>query len=362
MKKILSLLLLALLASSNPLLANSDQYVERALKRSLSAPLGLPKLNYNKENTPTKEKIALGKKLFFDKRLSADNSLSCAGCHMPSQGFTETNKATPFGIDKQVGKRNTPSLFNVAYYKRLHMDGRETALETQYIFPLTSPHEMGARSVGYVIQKIKWLPDYDGLFEAAFGKGPSADRIGLALAAYQSTLISGNSRFDRWYYGKEKGALTPQEITGFEIFKDKGNCESCHKISDKYALFIDNAFHDIGHGWEQNHKKNKKLQDLGRYEVTRDKLDKWRYRTPTLRNIALTAPYMHNGSMKTLDEVVRFYNDGGAPHFGQDNRIEPLNLNEQEISALVAFLKSLTGDNVADLIEESKNQADKKPE
>ncbi len=354
--KIISLTLgtFILISSHFPGIAEQLSSYENAFKRSVVSPLGLPKIEHPKDNPPNVAKIKLGRKLFFDKRLSRDNSISCATCHNPTTGFTQNTLKTPKGFKDRIGKRNTPTLYNTAFYHRLHQDGRETSFETQFLSPLIHPKEMASRSAGFVIEKIKWLPDYQNLFEKVFGYGPSVDRIGQALAAYQRTLISGNSRFDRWHFGKEKDALNEQEILGFKLFTGKAKCETCHSISETFALFTDQAFHDIGHGWEQDQKrKTKQERDMGRYEVTQDPLDKWRYRTPTLRNIVLTAPYMHDGQMKTLEDVVKFYNKGGAPHKGQDNRIEPMNLNKKEISALVAFLKTLTGDNIEEIIAES---------
>ncbi|MGI9388280.1 MAG: cytochrome-c peroxidase, partial [Methyloligellaceae bacterium] len=178
-----------------------------------------------------------------------------------------------------------------------------------------------------------------------------------ALAAYQRTIVSGNSRFDKWRYGGAKDAMTVQEIAGFKLFTGRAKCASCHQIQDTFALFTDQAFHDIGYGWKRHREKKvagKNLQDLGRFEVTGDPRDRWRYCTPSLRNIALTAPYMHDGGLETLEDVIRFYNGGGAPHDGQDIRIRKLDLSNKEIAALAAFLRTLTGDNIAKLVEDAR--------
>ncbi len=319
---------------------------DSTLAENSKVPTGLPALPA--ANNDTVSKIRLGKKLFFDKRLSRDGTISCATCHKPDEAFTEYGVKTSAGFKGKKNRRNTPTLLNAAYYHRLHHDGRETALETQFVLPLTAHDEMASRSVGYVVTKLGWLPEYNELFREAFGTAPTAGAIGEALAAYQRTLISANSRFDRWYFGREKGLLSKQEVAGFQLFTGKADCASCHQIGDKDALFTDQAFHDIGHGWEQNQKKSE-AKDLGRYEVTLDKRDKWRFRTPTLRNVAVTAPYMHDGVFSTLKEVIEFYNKGGAPHSGQDVRIKKLNLSKEEIESLEAFLKTLTGDNIDQL-------------
>ena len=331
---------------------------QKALQRILNPPLGVPPVPHPIENPPTAEKIALGRKLFFDKRLSRDGEISCATCHVPEHGFTQNVRSTPAGHLGLTVRRNAPTLLNIAYFDRLFHDGRETALETQYILPLTAPNEMATRSVGFVIEKIKWTSDYDGLFETAFGGAPTADRIGAALASYQRTLISANSRFDKWQYGGNPNALTAQEIKGFKLFSERAKCSSCHQIGDNYAIFSDQAFNDIGYGWmrhKEAERSEQSPQDLGRFEVTGDPLDRWRYRTPSLRNVALTAPYMHDGKLKTLEDVIRFYNKGGAPHDGQDIRIKKLELSDEEIAAIAAFLKSLTGDNINQLIEEARH-------
>jgi cytochrome c peroxidase len=336
-------------------------------------PLGLPEVPVPPDNVLTLAKIELGRKLFVDRRLSHNGTLSCAMCHVPEQGFTSNELATPIGLEGRSLRRNAPTLYNVAYATRLFHDGRETSLENQAWGPLLARNEMGNPSVGYVIEKIQTLPDYKGLFEAAFGRGPDMLSVGQALAAYQRTLLSANSPFDRWYYGKEENALTPEERRGFEVFRDKGGCAACHTLGEKHALFTDNAFHNTGIGWARSMGVKEKLSvqlapglalqveeamlqafepplpDTGRFEVTFDPRDRWAYRTPTLRNIALTAPYMHDGSLATLEEVVAFYDRGGIDHSLRDPLLKPLGLTAEERQALVAFLKALTGDNAEQL-------------
>lgn len=322
---------------------------DETAQRNTASNLGLPPVQYPPDNAPTKKKVDLGRKLFFDIRLSLDGTVSCASCHKPDEAFTENDRATPQGVKNRTGPRNAPTLLNAAFYDRLFLDGRETALETQIISPLTNAHEMANPSIGFLLQKIKWLGDYDSLFEDVFGAPPNIDLIGKALADYERTLIAANSRFDRWRFGADPTAISEQEKRGFDIFTGPiAECSSCHQIGEDNALFTDNAFHDIGYGFKRDteHPVRDAGQEgnthLGRYNITQDPLDKWRFRTPSLRNIELTAPYMHDGKLQSLEEVIDFYNEGGMPHDGQDIRIKKLDLSPEDRAALVAFLKVLT--------------------
>ena len=340
-------------------------------------PLGLPRpLPVPETNLLTPEKIDLGRRLFFDRRLSPNNTISCAMCHVPAQGFTVNGTRLAVGMHGKTGKRNAPTLYNVAYQELLFHDGREFALEDQIIAPLTQPDEMGNPSIGYVVNKIKKLPGYSEAFQAAFGEGPSVATLGKSLASYQRTLVSGNSPFDRWYYGHEQDAVSEQVKIGFEIFISKAKCGSCHFFSQDAALFTDHNFRntgvshllliptetlpvDLGGGLRINMPRAQldeiltpPSKDRGRYEVSRDPQDLWHYKTPSLRNVALTAPYMHNGVLLTLEAVIDYYDRGGSGEPGQDGRIAPLHLTAAEKDALLAFLHSLTGDNVERLAEE----------
>jgi len=365
--------------------AEQDSWVDRALERSRSTPLGLPPVTHPADNPPTRAKIELGRKLFFDRRLSHNGTMSCAMCHVPEQGFTNNELATPVGFEGKTVRRNSPTVLNVAYVQSLFHDGRDPALETQFVAPMTASNEMANPSIGFVVGRLAQLEDYAPLFQAAFGGGPTPDRIGQAFGAYQRTLLSGASRFDRWRYGGASDALTDQEKQGFELFTGKANCASCHSVGDRYALFSDGQFHDTGYGWRREQERQSKgpmvevemapgvttwvspevlltigdppSPDLGRYEVTLDPVDRWRFRTPSLRNVELTAPYMHDGKLRSLNDVVAFYNKGGAPHEGVDPRIRPLDLTPAETEALVAFLQSLTGDNIEQLIAEARSAA-----
>ncbi len=298
-------------------------------------------------------------------------------CHIPQQGFSNNEMAMAVGIEGRSVRRNTPTIYNVAYNPILFHDGREENLEQQVWGPLLSQNEMGNVSIGAVINKIRSISSYTGLFQLAFdGEPPNMENIGKALASYQRTLVSGNSDFDRWYYGKQKNAISAQAKRGFELFTGKAACNNCHIVESDYALFTDNKLHNTGHGFAKsmliqqekhwiylapgvyqeidsqiiNEVADKPPADLGLYEITQNPYDRWKYKTPTLRNISLTAPYFHDGSFSNLQEVVRFYNKGGVRNELLDPLIKPLGLNEKEIDELVIFMQSLTGNNVETLV------------
>lgn len=343
-------------------------------------PLGLPKVPVPADNPITAGKVALGRKLFFDRRLSINDTFSCAICHIPEQGFASNELETAIGVEGRTVKRNAPTIYNSAYLEKIFHDGRESTLEQQVWAPLLARNEMANPSIGYVINKIKAIHEYDGLFEAAFdGREPTMETVGMALASYQRTLNAANSAFDRWYFGKQEDAVDEQVKQGFKIFTGKGACNTCHLIHDDYALFTDNQLHNTGLGYQVSmgiEPETKRVQlapgvftdldisvirtvsrarenDLGLYEVTENPNDRWKFRTLSLRNVALTAPYMHNGIMQTLREVVEFYNQGGVPNELLSPLIRPLNLMDTEIDDLIAFLNSLTGKNVSVLVADA---------
>ena len=356
---------------------------------SLAPPFGLPTVPLPPDNPLTQARIELGRTLFMDRRLSHNNTLSCAMCHVPEQGFTSNELGTAIGFEGQSIRRNSPTVYNVAYVEQLFHDGREFSLENQAWGPLLAGNEMANPSIGYVIEKIKVLPEYAGRFEKAFeGRGPDVLTVGQALAAYQRTLVSANSRFDRWHYGKEQNALTTEEQAGFHLFKGKAGCSACHVVGEQHALLADNRFHNTGIGYAHSmglpktHRVQlapgkfvevedkaldsfeRPLPDVGRYEVTLDPADSWAYRTPGLRNVALTGPYMHDGSIATLEDVVEFYDRGGIDNPQKDPLVKPLGLSPTEKQSLTAFLRSLTGDNVQKLAAEARaaQPADTPPE
>lgn len=362
-------------AGSQALTARTGRRAE-LLSYAAKPPLGLPPLPAAPGNPLTAAKVELGRKLFFDRRLSLNNTFSCAMCHVPEQGYTSNEQATAVGIEGRTVRRNSPTLYNVAYLDRLFHDGREYSLEQQVWGPLLAHNEMGAPSVGYVVRKVQGLPDYAGLFERAFKRGPSMETIGMALASYERVLNAGDSPFDRWRYaGKPLDAGAQR---GFALFTGKAGCVECHRVGEKSALFTDQALHNTGLGYRAAMTgegapevqvapglafkidpaalasvSEPKPNDLGLYEITQNPQDRWKYRTPSLRNVALTAPYMHDGSLATLEAVVAFYNGGGVPNENLDPKIKPLNLDAQEQADVVAFLKSLTGSNVEALVADA---------
>lgn len=335
--------------------------------RDVAVPLGLPPLP-----TPRGDKalIALGEKLFFDRRLSFNETMSCGMCHIEAEAFTSNAMGVSVGMEGKSLRRNAPSLYNVVYEKKLFRDGREVSLETQVWLPILSPDEMAAPSVGWVLARIKALPDYAPPFTQSFpGRGPTMDTVGLAIATYEETLLLANSRFDRWRYGGEADALSPQERLGFELFTGKAGCAACHLIGKDSALFTDGKFHDTGLGYAKTMGlsdsdfevrlaagsftrrsqedvrtiSSPSVNDLGRFEVTQDPDDRWAFKTPSLRNVALTAPYMHDGSIKSLPDVIDYYDRGGDYSPNKSSLIIPLHLNDAEKRALLDFLGSLTG-------------------
>jgi len=299
---------------------------------------------------------------------------------IPEQGFTSNELATAVGIEGRTVRRNAPTILNSAYLTRLFHDGREYSLEQQIRGLLLARNEMANPAVGTVVRKLEEVPDYHGPFAAAFGgRGPSLETVGQALASYQRTLVSGDSPFDRWSYGGDGTALGEAAQRGFRLFTGKAGCAACHTIGPVYALFTDNTLHNTGIGYGESiagEPPSRKVtvapglvvdvstavidavseqasDDLGLYEVTQDPDDRWTYRTPTLRNVALTAPYMHNGSLPTLDAVVAFYDAGGVPNEVLDPLVCPLGLGTAERTDLVAFLRSLTGANIDLLIADA---------
>jgi cytochrome c peroxidase len=340
-------------------------------------PLGLGAVPVPASNPVMAARIDLGRKLFYDRRLSFNRTLSCAMCHVPEQGFTQRELRTPVGIEGRFVKRNAPTLLNVAYRRALFHDGRESTLEDQVWQPLLKSNEMANPSIGFVLQTLREAADYGGLFEAAFGRGASAETVGMALASYQRGLLAGDSPFDRWYFGGEAAALAPAAQRGWSLFRDLG-CTSCHTVGEDQAQFTDDGFYDTGLGYARSmgladgaarlrlapgvevvpevHIAVPAVSDLGRYEATGRSADRWRFRVPTLRNVALTAPYMHDGSLPDLDSVVAYYDRGGVPHPGLDPRIRPLGLGAAQRADLVRFLESLTGDTVGQLLRDARSQ------
>ncbi|MEO0369041.1 MAG: cytochrome c peroxidase, partial [Pseudomonadota bacterium] len=336
--------------------------------------LGLPSISA-KIIKPDAGAVEIGRRLFFDRRLSRNKTMSCAMCHIPEQGFTSNELERPIGFEGRSLKRNAPTILNVIFYDRLFADSRETTLSQQVWSPLLAENEMNNPSVGSVLETINSDLWYAQQFQTVYERPADIQNVGDAIAQYEQALIAGNSRFDRWFYGQEDNALSVQEQSGFELFRGKAMCASCHLVGQDYALFTDQQLHNTGIGFSDSMLPeptmievqlgpgltgmmsqdtvasvgDKKPNDVGRYEVTLNPADRWNYRTSTLRNIELTAPYMHNGEFKSLRDVVDFYDQGGVKHAELSPLIRPLALNEAEKAALVAFLGSLNGANVATL-------------
>lgn len=302
-------------------------------------PLGLGPVPVPAGNPPNPAKIELGRRLFFDVRLSSDGSVSCASCHRPDAFFAD-DRPFSIGIGGLSGGRNAPSLLNSAYAARLMWDGRSLTLEDQVIYPLMHPREM-RNTPERAVRTLAADPDYPTLFGRAFGDTVVTwERVARAVAAFQRTLLSAGAPFDRFMAGDEN-ALTASGRRGYALFTGRAGCVACHVYSRERPLFSDFAFHNIGLAWAAT-------PDLGRYEISRERVDKGAFRTPSLRNVARTAPYMHDGRLRTLADVVAYYARGEAANAFVDPRIRPLHLGDEEKRDLVAFLESLTG-NLPDI-------------
>ena len=354
---------------------------QRLVELSENSPLGLPAAAQALDPA----EIDLGRQLFFDRRLSKNETLSCAMCHIPEQGFTQNELATPVGHLGKGVRRNVPSLYNVAFAENLFLDGREQSLEEQIWSPLLAENEMANESREAVLVKLGQNAQYRARFAATFNEGLTATTLGRALAAYQRALLSGDSPFDRWHFGAD--ASVPQRVIaepypsqaarGFSVFQNSG-CASCHQIGEASALFTDGQFHNTGTGYRRSVRalrppsvqlapgifvvptvdaETETFTDDGRYEVTGLEADKWRYRTPSLRNVALTAPYMHDGSIATLEGVVAFYAEGGGGDPLQDPRTQALTLSQSDQDALVVFLRTLTSSHVDALVSDARSVA-----
>lgn len=286
------------------------------------------------DNPLTKEKVELGRILFFDKRLSMDNTIACASCHMAKKGFTDGMPVST-GIRGLKGGRSAPVSFNRVYSKAQFWDGRAATLEAQSVGPFTNPIEHGFPNYDVMNAKMMKIPGYRKLFKQVFGDETiTTERVGMAIASFQRTVLSGNSAVDKFDVGGEENALSDSAKRGLELFRGKARCTRCHSGFN----FTDEKFHNLGIGWDTN------TVDLGRYMLTNNAEDIGAFKTPTLREIARTAPYMHDGRFKTLDEVVNFYNQGGVKNPHLDNTIIPLELTDEEKQDLVAMLKSLNGE------------------
>ena len=295
-------------------------------------PLGLDLYMPVPEDNPlTREKVALGRQLFSDPMLSRDKSLACADCHEPERAFTD-GRTVSRGVFGREGTRHVPTLINRGYGRAFFWDGRISSLEEQVLQPIQDPKEMDM-TLKDVVERLRRDRKYSELFQAVFGRIPTHVELANALASYVRTILSGDAPIDRYLSG-EREALSQQERQGLGIFRGKGNCTVCHVG----PTFTDEHFHNTGVAWQDG-----ALLDQGRYMVTGKEEDRGAFKVPTLREVARTAPYMHDGSLATLEDVVDFYSDGGRQNPYLDRELRPLRLTEDEKTAVVAFLRSLTG-------------------
>jgi len=349
----------------------------------IDLPLGIPLDLWNyfipTDNPMSEAKVALGRELFFEKRLSADGSVSCAVCHDPRFGFTD-GKAAPEGIHGRKGTRSAPTLLNAMFNAGQFWDGRVESLEEQARQPLVNPDEMGNASIDEVVARLESIPEYKTRFQEVFGGPVNIGSLGKAIAAFERTLVSGNSAFDRYMAGN-RDALSDSARQGMLLFNGKARCSVCHTfagvfaVSQSFPFFTDQMYHNTGvatngRSFDELSRKaaalakagsdRKELErlarepeagSLGRFLVTGNAMDIGAFKTPSLRDVELTAPYFHDGSAKTLEEVVEFYLKGGKDNRYRDWQLEPIRLSDQERAELVEFLKSLTSDSIKRLAE-----------
>lgn len=357
----------------NMLVAMSSLVITSAVMAG--GPLGLPEVPIPEGNPQTAEKIALGARLFNDIRFSSTGEVSCATCHAAATAFTDSPLQVSEGIQKLTGTRNAPTVVNAAFNKTQFWDGRSPSLEDQALHPFLNPVEMGLPNHDPILKIVREDKSYAKAFKEVFGvkaKAITMDEVTKAIAAFERTEISGDSPFDRWYFGGDKDAISEQAVKGFAVFLGSGRCISCHAIEQDFALFTDHQFHNVGVGINDIQDKvpelarafqvakNKGLDvdvavltdadtsHLGRFAVDDQLSSMGAFKTPTLRNISVTAPYMHDGGLMTLREVVEHYNNGGVTKEGDpinpflSGGIRPLDLTEQEIDDLVEFMETLT--------------------
>ena len=349
-----------------------------------SVPKGLPANIWEslipKDNPMTAAKVALGEKLYFDKRLSSDRTVSCATCHDPATALADNNMVG-IGIEMKKGARNAPTVLNSMFNELQFWDGRAPSLEEQAKMPIINPLEMGMKDHNLVVSRVHEIPEYRRDFAAVFGnEGVNIDTIAKALAAFERTQLSGNSPFDRFIFG-DKNAISAAAQRGWELFNGKARCISCHAYNASSPFFSDFKFHNIGvAAKDQNFAAlarraqqlvasnpnsshlldqlalSEGFSELGRYLITKQQKDIGAFKTSMLRDIELTAPYMHNGSEKTLLDVVKFYDKGGEVNPNLDGGMRPLKLTDDEMTDLVEFMKSLTSDEVRRRASSTKAQ------
>ncbi len=316
------------------------------------------------DNPLTAAKVELGKKLYFDRRLSKDDTISCATCHDPRAGFAE-HKRVSDGVAGGKGVRNAPTALNAAFFREQFWDGRAPTLEAQAVLPIINPVEMAMPDHPAVEAKLAGLADYPPLFQKAFGDPKvTIVRVGQALASFERTLLSLDAPIDRFLAGDAK-AISESAKRGWALYNGKARCVTCHAHASVFPLFTDEKYHNLGVASKpklfvelarrvearpdelETLAGTPGIEELGRFAVTRQRQDLGAFKTPHLRNIALTAPYMHDGSEATLEDVIVFYDIGGNPNPWLDGGMRPLELTEQEKADLVALLETFTSTDLS---------------
>ncbi len=295
----------------------------------LNIPVGFPTPEFPEDNEFTEERWRLGKKLFFDPIMSLDESISCASCHLPAFAFSDTVALSP-GVNNAPGVRNSPSLANVVYQPYYIRDGGVPTLEMQVLVPIQEHNEFNF-NILRIVDRLKVDTSYTRMSLETYEREPDPFVITRALATFERSLISGNSRYDQYAFQGNKDVLSEQEIRGMDLFfGNRTNCIQCHQ-----------GFNFTNYSFENNGLYID-YSDPGRYRLTHDEYDLARFKVPTLRNVEITAPYMHDGSLESLEEVVTHYNSGGKNHQNKNEVIKPLGLSEQEVADIVSFLFTLT--------------------
>jgi cytochrome c peroxidase len=347
-----------------------------AAEQLMPVPEGVLPPDVPEGNPLTEAKVELGRKLYFDTRLSTDGTVACATCHDPRHGFADGRGKTSAGVGGALGTRNAPTVLNAAFFIDQFWDGRAEGLEEQAVQPLINPIEQGFEDHAAVVARVREL-DYAPLFEAAFGSDEvTIERVGQAIASFERTIISLDAPLDRFLAGDE-GAISESAKRGWVLYNGKARCNNCHGRIESLPLFTDEDYHNIGVGVtnidfdavarrvasevaagrsvDELALGDAEASELGRFVVTGEQKDMGAFKTPLLRNVALTAPYMHDGSEASLLDVIEFYDRGGNPNPYLDGGIRPLGLSDQEKADLVALLEALTSGDL-DRFDELQGQ------
>jgi cytochrome c peroxidase len=362
---------LAAAASLGVALWSGAESAAHAQEVVLAVPEGVLAPEIPADNPLTAAKVELGRTLYFDPRLSRDDTVSCATCHDPRTGFAEP-KPVSEGVGGAKGVRNAPTVLNAAFFREQFWDGRAPSLEAQAVLPIINPVEMAMPDHPAVEARLRGLPEYAPRFQQAFGDPKvTIARVGQAIASFERTLLSLDAPIDRFLAGDAK-AIPAAAQRGWELYNGKARCNTCHAHTSVFPLFTDERYHNLGVAAKavdfeglarraEAHPEDlsaivhePQLNQLGRFLVTKQHQDVGAFKTPHLRNVALTAPYMHDGSEKTLRDVVEFYDRGGNPNPWIDGGMRPLGLTEQEKADLVALMETFTSSDLARFAELEK--------